>query len=843
MADKIVIEVVGNTAGLKSLTDEFNKTAKASDELNKNLLETEKEADKVDKAFKSLKTQIKEAKIEAQAMAEKFGASSKEATAAAQRVANLNDDLEDFNNRVKALNPEAKFNALNNVLGNTLGAFQGVVGAVQLFGGESKKAQEIAQKMQGALNFAQGVNSVLSMKDSFKDLAAVLGIARTAQATAAASTGALAVAETEATAATLGFNAALLANPVVWIVAALAAGAAAFKMYADSEAEAEKNADKLKQTQEDLKDIIDKVNNSIYNAIDASDEYNVMIGKMSQGQADINKNAREAGKTVEDYQKAITKALADNKPIEEALTKKQEILANDIKKAEQYAQRWKQSEKQKNDAIKILNDNYLKENKALIDQKKANDKILEASAIGISATTEAQQNKDNIAREKQRQADKRDAQQAADRRKSDREKEKAAAEKAWQEEYQLKKLKQKNEVDEAKTTQDKLALQQKFAQENYDYEKAHLEESGATATQLQILWENYYGVKLGLNAQEEKANQDKLNKELEEEQKLIDAKIALRLKQEADPVKQAQIEMDALDDKYAKILSNEKLTSTERERINLEYQKAQLDITDKVTKAVVDGEKAKQDAQQKTADDAEKQAEKRLQNEMAVKDAIVNAAGSFADIGLDITKQQLSAEEQLIKEQKDKGLISEEQYQKKLNEIKHKADVADKQAAIFKATLDFASALINALKAPTGSIPAVLALTTAVAGANLAKIIATPLPKYQKGTLSVPGIDMGRDSVHALLQPGEAVIPTAINKKYAPTIRAIYEQKISASDINSFVKGHRKGNSGELVATIDPLALGRVMNKNRTVTVENAQTIGKVIANEIGGKFNNRYII
>ena len=256
MADKIVIEVVGNTAGLKSLTDEFNKTAKASDNLNQQLLETEKEADKVDKAFKSLKTQIKEAKIEAQAMAEKFGASSKEATAAAQRVANLNDDLEDFNNRVKALNPEAKFNALNNVLGNTLGAFQGVVGAVQLFGGESKKAQEIAQKMQGALNFAQGVNSVLSMKDSFKDLAAVLGIARTAQATAAASTGALAVAETEATAATLGFNAALLANPVVWIVAALAAGAAAFKMYADSEAEAEKNADKLKQTQEDLKDII-----------------------------------------------------------------------------------------------------------------------------------------------------------------------------------------------------------------------------------------------------------------------------------------------------------------------------------------------------------------------------------------------------------------------------------------------------------------------------------------------------------------------------------------------------------------------------------------------------------
>ena len=301
--------------------------------------------------------------------------------------------------------------------------------------------------------------------------------------------------------------------------------------------------------------------------------------------------------------------------------------------------------------------------------------------------------------------------------------------------------------------------------------------------------------------------------------------------------------MDALDDKYAKILSNEKLTATERETINAEYQLKQLEITDKVTKAVVDGEKAKQDAQKKTAEDAEKSAEKRLQTELAVKDAVVGAASSFADIGLDITRQQLSAEEQLLKEQKDKGLISEEQYQKKLNEIKHKADVADKQAAIFKATLDFASALINALKAPTGSIPAVLALTTAVAGANLAKIIATPLPKYQKGTLSVPGVDMGRDSVMAMLQPGEAVIPTAINRKYAPTIKAIYEQKISASDINSFVRGKKNGTTGDIVATVDTYALSRAMNKNRNVTVENAHTIGKVIANEISGRLNNRYII
>lgn len=821
MADKIVIEVVGNTAGLKSLTDEFNKTAKASDDLNKNLIQTENEAEKVDKAFKSLKTQIKEAKVEAQAIAEKFGASSKEATAAAQKVAKLTDDLDDFNNRIKALNPEAKFTALNNVLSGTLGAFQGVTGAVQLFGGESKQAQEIAQKLQGALNFAQGLNSLMGLKDAFKDLQVVLGITNAATQATAVANQELAVAEGEAAVASTGLTASLMANPIFLVVTAVVALGAALYAFSDDTENATIKVNELTEGQKALRD-------STYEAADAYDKMRVAMGGMDDFTAKRNALDREYNKQLSDNDVEVQKA---NKTLKE-----QQQIYDDLlkKKARSLAlpvggSLIAPSDKEMADAANKLNEAQ-KNYDAFSKRKEQIDLAYNYNKQTIDKETTDKENDD--------------AKKAAEKRKADAEKALADKKKAFQEEMNLLKLKQSNQVNDEKDASKKLELQQRFAVENYQLEQKFLEKNGGTAVELQTLWQQYYGVRAGLSAQQDKITQDSCDKELAEEEKLIAAKIALRLKQEADPVKQAQIEMDALDDKYAKILANEKLTATERERINTEYLKAQLDITDQVTKAVVDSEKVKADAAKKSAEEQKKADEDRLKSAVEVRDAIISAAGDFASIGLDITKQQLDAETKALDEQKKKGIITEEVYQKKVNEIRHKQDIADKNAAIFQATLQFAQALINALTVtPSTAAPAALALAAAVAGANLAKIIATPLPKYNKGTLSVPGADHGFDSVHAMLRPGEAVIPTDINKRYAPTIKAIYEQKISASDINNFVRGKKTSSSGELVATVDTYALGRVMNKNRTVTVENAQTIGKVIANELSGKLNSRYVI
>ena len=93
---------------------------------------------------------------------------------------------------------------------------------------------------------------------------------------------------------------------------------------------------------------------------------------------------------------------------------------------------------------------------------------------------------------------------------------------------------------------------------------------------------------------------------------------------------------------------------------------------------------------------------------------------------------------------------------------------------------------------------------------------------------------MGRDSVHAMLQPGEAVIPVATNRAYHPAIKAIYEKKISPSEINNFVMSRTKaGGSSAITANVDTYALTRALGKNKTVEVGNANVIGRAMAREL----------
>ena len=139
--------------------------AKRVAELTKKLDDFEKTTEVADDGFKSLKQQLKEARNDATLLAQKFGENSVQALGAAKRVAELTEEIDDFNQRVKALNPEAKFNAIQGALQGVFGGLQGVTGALQLFGEENKQVEEIARKLQGALNLAQGINSVLGLKD------------------------------------------------------------------------------------------------------------------------------------------------------------------------------------------------------------------------------------------------------------------------------------------------------------------------------------------------------------------------------------------------------------------------------------------------------------------------------------------------------------------------------------------------------------------------------------------------------------------------------------------------------------------------------------------------------
>jgi len=125
----------------------------------------------------SLKAQLREAQSEVQKLADKYGATSKEAIEAAKRAADIKDRIGDAKALTDAFNPDAKFKALSASLSGVAGGFSAVTGAMGLLGVESQDVQQMMLKVQSAMALSQGLQSLGEAKDSFKQLGAVVNSA------------------------------------------------------------------------------------------------------------------------------------------------------------------------------------------------------------------------------------------------------------------------------------------------------------------------------------------------------------------------------------------------------------------------------------------------------------------------------------------------------------------------------------------------------------------------------------------------------------------------------------------------------------------------------------------
>lgn len=128
------------------------------------------DADSANTSVKTFKSQLKEANAELLQTVEKFGETSAEAAGAAKRVAELRDTMGDAKSLVDAFNPDRKFQAFSNTLRGVTGGFAALQGAIALTGVESEETQQTLLKLQGALALSEGVNNVLELKDTFKQL-------------------------------------------------------------------------------------------------------------------------------------------------------------------------------------------------------------------------------------------------------------------------------------------------------------------------------------------------------------------------------------------------------------------------------------------------------------------------------------------------------------------------------------------------------------------------------------------------------------------------------------------------------------------------------------------------
>jgi hypothetical protein len=123
---------------------------------------------------RSLRTQLRESTQELIRLQNTAGASAKEIANAAKRAAELKDRIADAKSTIEAFNPDAKFKAFSQSIQGVAGAFAGAQGALGLFGVESENVQKQLLKVQSALAFSEGLNTVLDSVQGFKNLASVL---------------------------------------------------------------------------------------------------------------------------------------------------------------------------------------------------------------------------------------------------------------------------------------------------------------------------------------------------------------------------------------------------------------------------------------------------------------------------------------------------------------------------------------------------------------------------------------------------------------------------------------------------------------------------------------------
>lgn len=155
-------------------------------------------------------------------------------------------------------------------------------------------------------------------------------------------------------------------------------------------------------------------------------------------------------------------------------------------------------------------------------------------------------------------------------------------------------------------------------------------------------------------------------------------------------------------------------------------------------------------------------------------------------------KEASKREEEILKEEEKKAKILED----KKKAIQFESFEIERASNITQTIIAGAVAAVQAY-ATLGPIAGAIAaaLIGGFSAAQVGIIASQPNPyAFAEGTLSVTGGEHGKDSVHALLMPGEAVIPVDRNKEYADVISAVYHRSIPAEAFREFIDGMKTGN-------------------------------------------------
>jgi len=235
MSNKIGDLLIGTGVDLSGLKGGIDEAVNVVTGGGKKLADAAKDAGnkvgdgmgKSSKGVETLRKQMRAASNDAQKLAQQFGLDSKEFLEAARTAGSFKNELADVQEVIQAFSSDAPtFNAIGGALKGLAGSARAVTGAMALLGDAGKDTQEMLLKVQASIAFAEGLESISSLKDNFAALSVVV-----------------------------------MANPLVAGVAAAAiiAGAAAWVIYNNSITEAERHQQMINDLQnESAKTVVDE---------------------------------------------------------------------------------------------------------------------------------------------------------------------------------------------------------------------------------------------------------------------------------------------------------------------------------------------------------------------------------------------------------------------------------------------------------------------------------------------------------------------------------------------------------------------------------------------------------
>ena len=189
----------------------------------------------------------------------------------------------------------------------------------------------------------------------------------------------------------------------------------------------------------------------------------------------------------------------------------------------------------------------------------------------------------------------------------------------------------------------------------------------------------------------------------------------------------------------------------------------------------------------------------------------VNVASQIAEDKKNKDLNAIEAKKDALKAQLENGLINEIQYQTKLAELNKKQRQvearAEKRQALYSLAIQGAVAFVTGLVRGT--------LLSAIKNASLvalkaAFVAATPIPKFAGGIerLKLGKNPKGKDTIPAMLDEGERIVPTSINDQLGNIPNEMLPQLVSKGLMFDKNFGLKKGQK-------DNFLLGAMMQGNK----------------------------